>query len=270
MMPADAIPAGAGATLPAPPLPRLSGIALFLDVDGTLVAFAPRPHDVRVEAGLPALLQRLRVALGGALAPISGRPLQEIDQLLQLPRGAAAGLHGAQLRRADGVVVAASRESPRMRVLRRRAGELVAGLPGVLVEDKPDALALHYRNAPAAAAAVSRAADTLAREAGADYTLQPGNHVIELKPAGTDKGSAVATLMGEAPFEGRTPWVLGDDLTDEHAFAVAHDLGGNGIIVGPRRPTAARHALADPAAAHAWLAALAAQEPALPRRSATR
>jgi trehalose 6-phosphate phosphatase len=257
-------------TLPLPSWPDPATSALFLDVDGTLLDFAASPGRVVVDATLPPLLQSLSLLFDGALAPISGRPLHEIDALLQLPRGAAAGLHGAELRRGDGTAITTTSDSPHMLALRERATRLVAALPGVFVESKPDALALHYRNAPTAASAVRAAASVLEREAGAGYVLQPGNHVIELKPAGTDKGSAVAALMQTATFAGRTPWVLGDDLTDEHAFAVANALGGISVIVGTRRPTAACRALVDPRAAQIWLAALRDRASPHPQRSASR
>ncbi|MDE2496674.1 MAG: trehalose-phosphatase, partial [Xanthomonadaceae bacterium] len=56
---------------------------------------------------------------------------------------------------------------------------------------------------------------------------------------------------------GRTPWMLGDDLTDEDAFRHVNASGGISVIVGARRPTEARYALDDPAAVRAWLHALA-------------
>lgn len=245
-------------SLPAPPLPASSTLALFLDLDGTLLEFADRPDAVVVAVDLPRLLRTLRDRLDGALALISGRALHDIDALLDIG-GPAAGLHGGEIRYADGHRLTLHRaDATRLAELYARAAAFAAAWPGVVVETKPHALALHYRTAPQAAAAVREMAAVLQDEAGEGYVLQPGNHVIELKPAGVDKGGAVAVLMRSAPFAGRTPWVLGDDLTDEHAFVGAAALGGCGIVVGPRRPTAARYALADPQAAHAWLAALLA------------
>jgi trehalose 6-phosphate phosphatase len=244
-----------------PPRAALATGALFLDLDGTLLDFAERPDAVVVEAGLRTALQRLHDALDGALALLSGRPLQQIDALLALPHAAAAGLHGAQLRRPDGRVTVLSPDPAHLQRLREHARALVAGLPGVLLEDKGTALALHYRNVPDAEAAVRRAADDLLHVAGAGFALQPGNRVVEIKPAGVDKGTALLALMEAAPFAGRVPWMLGDDLTDEHAFEQANRLGGVSVIVGARRPTRARHALADPDAARRWLAALAASTP---------
>ncbi|WP_440222080.1 trehalose-phosphatase [Dokdonella sp. MW10] len=243
----------ASSPLPAPP-PLPAHAALFLDLDGTLLDFALHPQDVVVADTLRTSLARLRHALGGALALVSGRPVAEIDSLLDW-RGHAAGLHGAQWRDGDGDLHALAIAPAALDEARRAALAFVETLPtGVFIEDKTDALALHYRLAPEAAAAVALAADDLLRIAGSGFALQHGNRVIELKPAGVDKGVAIARFMSRAPFEGRTPWMLGDDLTDEHAFRHVNERGGTSVIVGPRRPTDARYALATPQAVRDWLA----------------
>ncbi len=243
--------------LSAPPDPGADdGWALFLDVDGTLLDFASHPREVQVDARLHDDLARLRERLHGALALLSGRALRQIDELFDWREHAAAGLHGAQLRRADGSVREDDGEL-RITALRALVEPRVAALPGVLLEDKRQALALHYRNAPQQREAVGRLAQELLQHAGNEYALQHGNHVIELKPAGFDKGCALAALMESAPFRGRQPWMLGDDLTDEHAFEETNARGGVSVIVGPRRPTQANFALSDPAAVRAWLRGLA-------------
>jgi len=84
----------------APP-PLDSGSALFLDVDGTLLEIASHPDRVQIPSGLPSLLENLTQQHGAALALVSGRSLDEIDRLFYPWRGAAAGLHGIERRRAD-------------------------------------------------------------------------------------------------------------------------------------------------------------------------
>jgi trehalose 6-phosphate phosphatase len=243
--------------LSAPPDPGADdGWALFLDVDGTLLDFASTPQDVHVDARLHEDLASLRERLRGAVALLSGRSLQQIDQLFGWSDHAAAGLHGAQLRRADGSVREDDGET-RIATLRALAEPRVDALPGVLLEDKRQALALHYRNAPNQREPVERLAKELLRHAGGGYALQHGNHVVELKPAGFDKGCALAALMESAPFRGRQPWMLGDDLTDEHAFEEANARGGVSVIVGARRPTQANFAVSDPAAVRIWLRGVA-------------
>jgi len=242
--------------LPPPPRVDAATLALFVDVDGTLLDIAARPDAVVVDASLPATLKHLKARLGGALAPVSGRPLRDIDALLGLD-GAAAGLHGAELRDPRGAPLTAPIFAEGLAAARERAIEAAAQIPGVLVEDKGGAIALHYRAAPHAELDVRRAAIAMLDAAGDGYNLLHGKCVIELKPASADKGAALAALMTIAPFAGRTPWMIGDDVTDEDAFAEVNAGNGISVIVGPRRPTIAHYALAGPAAAREWLAALA-------------
>ena len=240
---------------PGPSAPTNNG-ALFLDVDGTLLDLAQHPDHVEVDVRLHDDLARVHARLDGALALLSGRPLAQLDRLFDWHARAAAGLHGAQLRSPDGTVHTTGNAAAFAQA-RARAAELVSAVRGVLLEDKRLALALHYRRAPAAREAAERIAEVLLQDVGESHVLQQGDHVIELKPAGVDKGLALAALMQEAPFRGRTPWMLGDDLTDEHAFRHVNASGGVSVIVGARRPTEARCALEDPAAVRAWLHGLA-------------
>jgi trehalose 6-phosphate phosphatase len=235
-------PATVSARLPAPPLPRPDlRWALFLDVDGCLLEFADDPQAVVVPSSLRATLQALHDRLDGALALVSGRGLSDLDRLFDHPRWALVGLHGYQLRYGDG------------QRMRAQVHALAARLDGVQLEDKQHAIALHCRRAPERLPALRSAAETLA--AGLPgYELQPGNLVMEFKPAGMDKGRAVMELMQQPRFLGRTPVYLGDDLTDEHAFAEANAAGGLSVRVGAREPSQARFTLSSPAAVHAWLA----------------
>jgi trehalose 6-phosphate phosphatase len=243
--------------LPAPPETGAdTGWALFLDVDGTLLDIACHPDDVHVEPRLHDDLTRLHANLGGALALLSGRRLSQLDALFDWRDKAAAGLHGAELRTPDGSEHITG-DARAFAAVRAHANDLVAAAQGVTLEDKRLALGLHYRQAPEARGAAERIAHTLLREAGGSYALQRGDHVFELKPADVDKGRALAALMRDAPFRGRTPWMLGDDLTDEDAFRHVNANGGVSVVVGLRRRTGARYALDDPATVRAWLHALA-------------
>ncbi len=246
--------------LPPPPQADAARVALFLDLDGSLLDFAEHPAAVEVTPLMRATLRRVDRALGGAFALLSGRSLEQIDAMLDVPEISAAGLHGGERREHPRAQAAHSRtvaQRNRIDALGSEARESVAALEGVEVEDKGTALALHYRRAPQSSARVAEIADALLRKAGTGFELQRGNHVVELKPAGCDKGDALAAFLREPAFAGRRPWMIGDDLTDEHAFERSNAEGGVSIIVGPRRPTAARHALADPRAVRAWLERLA-------------
>ena len=242
--------------IPAPPAPGADDEwALFLDVDGTLLDFASHPGGVQVESQLHEDLARLHERLHGALALLSGRTLAQLDDLFGWRDYAAAGLHGAQLRLADGR--SSVDDGARLAALRALAESRMATMHGVLLEDKHQALALHYRNAPHQRELVEQLARELLRRAGNDFTLQYGNHVVELKPAGANKGRALALLMDGEPFRGRQPWALGDDLTDEHAFEEVNARGGVSVVVGARRPTHANFALDDPHTVRAWLSGIA-------------
>jgi trehalose 6-phosphate phosphatase len=251
-----AIPAIASAprhSLPPPPLPDAGARwAIFLDVDGTLLDFADDPLSVRPGASLLALLHALHQALDGALALVSGRELADLDRLFNASRWAAAGLHGLQLRDADGNrrnFAVAPADQTRMRDATQA---LARRFDGVQLEDKQVAIALHCRRAPAQLPALHEAATTLMKQLPG-YELQPGNLVLEFKPTGMDKGRAVLELLRRAPFAGRRPVYLGDDLTDEHAFASINSRHGLSVRIGTREPSLAQSTLPGPAAAEAWL-----------------
>ena len=238
-------------TLPRPPPPALSPEwALFLDVDGTLLDFAEEPSEVVVEPALTETLSVLHRRLGGALALVSGRPLNQLDELfapLHLP---AAGLHGLEVR---GDVILSSYARPAALDSTLAAAQaLGAKFPGAIVEDKGTTLALHWRGEPAAEEPLHEFASSALIDLPG-YHLQAGDCVIELRPNGANKGDAVQALLAQTPFHARRPVFVGDDLTDEHAFAMVEALGGFGVLVGSRTTSAARYSLPHPGAVRAWL-----------------
>jgi trehalose 6-phosphate phosphatase len=226
---------------------------LFLDVDGCLLEFADDPAAVVVRPTLRQLLHRLHDTLEGALALVSGRRVGDLDRLFGAPHWTIAGLHGYELRRDDGSHREIAIDPAHASRMRSAVAALAARLAGVELEDKQAAIALHCRRAPRQLAALQRAAHALIAELPG-YELQLGNQVVEFKPAGMDKGIAVTELLALPPFAGRMPVYLGDDLTDEHAFATSNRADGISIRVGDRTPTLAQFTLPDPAAVQAWLA----------------
>jgi len=245
--------AAPSAALPPPPLPAVDARwALCLDVDGTLLDFLDDPLAVRAEEPLRALLHALHRRLDGALALVSGRGLDDLDRIFGAPHWPAAGLHGLQLRHADGHRREITTTPAQQAHLCAMAQQLAARFAGVTWEDKYTGVALHCRRAPAQFAPLQAAARALLPQLPG-YELQPGNLVLEFKPAGMDKGKALHELLDTAPFAGRLPVYLGDDLTDEHAFAGINQRQGLSVRVGAREPTVARFTLPGPAAAEAWL-----------------
>jgi trehalose 6-phosphate phosphatase len=239
---------------PPPPLSRLAPAALFLDFDGTLVELAEAPGAISVPSGLKPLLDRLAERLDGRLAIVSGRAVEDLKGHLGGFAAVLSGSHGVELHYADGrsIPVAAP---PGLDAARESIRRFAAAGGGLLVEDKPAGIALHYRLAPERAEEVDALLQALAE--GSGLAFQRGKMVAELRPHGTDKGAALRRLMAEPPFAGARPVFVGDDLTDEDAFRAAAALGGEGVLVGPDRPSAALWRLHGVADVTAWLEAAA-------------
>ncbi len=235
------------------PPPAEARWAFFLDVDGTLIDIADNPGAARVDDALLGLVARLHHACGGALALVSGRSLADLDQHLGSVRIPLAGQHGLERRDAAGRLHTHAAPPAARRELRQRMDALVAKYPGLLLEDKGLSLALHYRQAPQLASWLHRLLHGWLNGTE-DLQLQKGKRVLEIKPAGFDKGSAIAEFMAESPFHGRRPVFIGDDATDEHGFLRVNLIDGHTVKVGAGR-TAARYRLADVSAVRAWLAA---------------
>jgi trehalose 6-phosphate phosphatase len=223
--------------------------ALLLDLDGTLIDFAPTPDSVVVPPTLLTDLTRLRHALDDALAIITGRPIAQVDALLGTVPTAVAGEHGAALRHhPDGPVERVPLPQFPATWL-AEAAELEAALPGILLERKQASFVLHFRRAPQHGPALRAALDAMVATDPAHFFIMQAAMAWELKPRGADKGTAVTALMARAPFAGRVPVFIGDDITDEDGMAAARALGGLGLRV--------QDAFVDPAGVRSWLARLA-------------
>jgi trehalose 6-phosphate phosphatase len=222
------------------------GLALFLDFDGTLVDIAERPDEVRVDPALPSALDRLQKRLDGALALVSGRPIAFLDERLAPFRFDAAGLHGIEHRLAGRLSPCNPDDHPVLRAQVARLFGATASHPGVLIEDKGCSVAVQWRTVPHLAdlsrALAQQAADVL----GDAYRIQYGKAVAEILPAASGKGRVIEAFLREAPYRGRTPIFIGDDLTDEHGFEAVNAAGGWSVRIGGG-DTVARQRLDTPA-----------------------
>ena len=212
------------------PLPPFHGAALMLDMDGTLVDLALTPDSVVVAPGLPQTLATLRDALGGALAIVTGRPIETVDRLFGDAPGAVAGEHGGAIRHQRGGVVERPNLPPPPASWLDAAEALVAAYPGALLERKARGFALHYRLAPEAGPVFHGALRALVASSPA-FQLLPAHMLWEVRPQGADKGEAVLALTQRPPFAGRRPIFIGDDVTDEDGMRQARKLGGAGYRV---------------------------------------
>ncbi|EPY00906.1 trehalose-phosphatase [Magnetospirillum fulvum] len=225
--------------------------ALFLDIDGTLLDLAPTPDVVVVPAGLPQRLQSLSDRLSGAVALISGRSLESIDDLF--PGGCdAAGTHGAEWRRSGRVEIVGEQWPAELTWWVKGESRHLSGL---LLEEKPCSLAFHFAANPTIESAVRTLALTAAALSPIPLKLVGGKNVFELVPAGIDKGQAIERFLGIPPYAGRIPVFIGDDLTDEDGFRTINRLGGLSAHVGSR-DTSARYRLGSPEEVRQWLTRL--------------
>lgn len=226
-------------------------IALFLDFDGTLVEIAPSPDEVRLDRRVPPALDVLRTSLGGALALVSGRPVSFLDAALEPYRFDTAALHGAQIR-LNGEIRSQSAVPEEMRGALRDLVRFANSQVGIIVEDKRISVALHWRLAPQLKDEALELMRAVAIRMGPGIRLQEGKSVAELVPAEASKGSAITQLMQIAPYAGRLPVFIGDDITDEHGFEAVNALGGLTIRIGDGE-TQAKLRIASPTSLRAIL-----------------
>ncbi len=237
------------------PPPASARWAYFLDLDGTLIDLAETPAAVVVEGAVRELIRNLYRNCGGAVAVVSGRMIADLQQLIDLPQLPMSGLHGLERRDIAGRVSTHAPEPTAKWQIMQALAPILARHSGLLLEDKGLTLALHYRSAPKLAAYAHRIMRDLLRSQGQGLELQRGKCVVEIKPAGIDKGSAVADYLIEEPFRQRRPVFIGDDLNDEHGFAEVNKREGISVKVGAGA-SCARFRLPDVAAVRQWLGAL--------------
>ena len=233
---------------------------LFLDVDGSLIDIAPRPEAVVVPPSLVADLERAAVRLGGALALVSGRSIDQLDSLFKPLRLRASGVHGAEMRFNPEGEVTTTPGSAIGQPVRRDLAGVLRRFPGTFVEDKRFSLAVHYRAVPEVVAPLGDALRALiARHAEGGLDLMPGHSVYEIKRPTFDKGAAVRRFLAHPPFTDRRPIFIGDDVTDRPGFAAAVEAGGAAYGVGQQIPGTSG-TFDNPSAVRQWVGQIADKE----------
>lgn len=227
-------PSGQRVSLPAEILKfDLGHTAIFLDVDGTLLDIAPTPLEVHVPPLLRESLYALWQRLDGAIAFISGRPVAEIDRIFDPLRIPAVGGHGAEIRFQPKSEIRRSRIATLDDSLRADFAQIGKIGKGIIVEDKGYSLAIHYRQAPEYGGEIMKNVVAICKNERCDsLEVLPGKLVVEIKPGGYDKGTGLREMMSSETFKGRRPIFIGDDVTDNAAFAALPDFDGTGFSVG--------------------------------------
>jgi trehalose 6-phosphate phosphatase len=229
--------------------------ALFLDIDGTLLDFVPRPEDSRVPPPLLATIDGLRRALGGALAVVSGRKLADVDRLFAPLQLAAAGQHGAEARLApDGTTQLFAGPAAELATLLAAMQPYLATHRAIRTEDKGLSIAFHYRGAEREAPRLREVLAGAVAPYAAALQLLDGHLCFDVRPRNEHKGTVVERFLAAPPFSGRVPVYVGDAETDEDGFVAALAKGGRAIrIVNQPRATQATELFASPAALRRWL-----------------
>jgi trehalose-phosphatase len=217
-------------------------LALFLDFDGTLAPFRRRPEQVRLSDGTRRALQRLVRYPQLRVFVLSGRRRADVQDRAGVPEVRCYGLHGWE-GPTTGLLKSPVRRS--LREVRRQLCNRLSGLRGVWIEDKGPILAVHVRGA---VASVRRRTSDVVQEVMRRFQpklgVLPGSRVWEVIPRELQgKGATVRALLREMP-PATLPIYLGDDATDETAFAALRH--GITVCVGGRRPTKARFDLLSP------------------------
>jgi trehalose 6-phosphate phosphatase len=228
--------------------------ALFLDVDGTLLAIQSHPDAVVADPALLELIAGLQQHFAGAVALVSGRTIAALDRIFAPLQLSAAGAHGTEARVGGGAVERDPAHGLPDAVI-ARLQDFAGAHDGLVLEDKPGGASLHYRQAPTLEQRCRRFVRELMDDLHADFRVIDGDKVLELAPVGASKGEAIRGLLGRDPFAGRRPVFVGDDTTDEDGFRAVNALGGISVRVGAREGSAAEHVLEDIDAVRRWLAA---------------
>jgi trehalose-phosphatase len=248
-------------------------ILVAVDFDGVLAPIVPEPDAARPLPAASQALARLADRPGVRVALISGRTLADLRRLAAPPPAAVlVGSHGAQFATGDptaGAAVPGDGPDPeevipgmdeRARALLARvtaALEQISGRhPGTFVERKPAGAVLHTRQAPRSSARRATEEALAGPAAWSGVRLTRGKEVVDLSVVDANKGVALSALRSQAGLTPRSGGViyLGDDVTDESAFAVRGDIT---VKVGDG-PTIARHRVEGPDAVADLLARLAA------------
>ena len=233
----------------------LNSVALFLDLDGTLIDIAPTPVGVTIPGCLAPVLERVTHRLGGALAIITGRPMADVDSFLAPLAPLAAGVHGAEMRLAAGGEIETRAEPIDIAVV-EAVTRLAEEHPLITIETKRTSIAVHYRQSPFAEGQLEEGLTRILAWGRDHLVLARGRKVFEVLPRNISKGGALRTFMELPSFRGRRPIMIGDDISDQSAFGAAIQLGGAGLKVAGEQFSPTESHFKEPARVRAWLTTL--------------
>lgn len=236
-------------------------MALFLDYDGTLVDIAPRPELARPDRELLDLLRQLANRPDLKVVVISGRPLQDLEELLPVPGLGLVASHGGEslLGGSRHLWPLTPEDRQALCQWRERLTEKLAPFKGWWLEDKPLGFALHFRElASGDRVPFLKLCRIWRRQVKKEKRFQvlAGKMVLELLPLGVSKGAAIQEILSTPGFQEVLALYLGDDQTDESAFELLRQEGLTVRVGRFRRKTSASRHLPSPRAVRLFLAQL--------------
>jgi trehalose 6-phosphate phosphatase len=229
---------------------RLAGSpknALLLDYDGTLAPFQPERGSAVPYSGIPDLLHELLLLAKTRVVIVSGRPAREIPPLLGVPLE-VWGSHGMERLLPDGEYQVNKLDRRVSRAFENAAEQLASCGVQRHMEVKPGSVAVHWRGlesgeAREAHARAQRVLQPVAFSEGLALVNFDGG--LELRVRTPTKADVVRTVLKEQNAHTPTAY-LGDDLTDEDAFAALNPFGLTVLVRPEHRPTAARFWIRPP------------------------
>lgn len=237
-------------------------IFVFLGFDGTLAEIAPTPADVLFSEPRRRWLQDFHSLPGCSVGIVSGRPIDELRRLIGLEQIYYVGCHGLEWAAPDGTF---NRSWPNrvfvdtLRCLHEELRRALADADGIIVEDKGIALALHFRRADGDTALAARQEFVRAvheyQQQGVKLELLAGKDVIEAKPTGMTKADAITQILAHYA-SAALPIYIGDDRTDEAAFAAIAAKGMAILVEETPRKTVAARFLKNPTEVYLFLRCL--------------
>lgn len=222
---------------------RAGQVNLMLDFDGTIVAIAPRPDQVRLALPMRRMLAHLGKDRRLTVTVISGRRRAELRQFLPFRGIRCRGLYGWE-QNARTSLPAASRRA--LQSAYRLLSQRLRLFPGLWIEDKKLSLSVHLKDVPADVSGWARREITRLLGPGArQFRILQNQRDVEILPRAIyDKGSAVRRILRKSRAAS-LPLYFGDDFSDEPAFQAARR--GVTVHVGRARPTSAKYHLRNPA-----------------------
>jgi trehalose 6-phosphate phosphatase len=230
-------------------------VALFLDFDGTLAPIVADPATAQMSDAVRDALQRIVERDSILTTIISGRAVEDLYVRIRVDNLIYSGNHGLEIFGRGLRFVEPEADARREQL--RRLTELLAGrlrhIPGVIVEEKGLTTSIHYRQAAESdLPAIEQAVRASVATAGAWFRLGVGREIFEIVPrTGWHKGAAVKWILKKFEDDGYLPVYIGDDNSDEDAFAVLPD--GVTVRVGSQSATCAQYGVPGPAEVYRFL-----------------